>query len=83
MEANNCATIYGMRRLARLPKAKKETFTIQLKAVFASLDGKDSDDDGKQFEKELRELVRKFKPKSEFKHDITTDKVSYEKSGTI
>jgi hypothetical protein len=69
--------------MPKMPKPQKETFTIKLKAVFASLDGKDSDDDGARFEKELRELIRKFKPKSEFKPDIKTEKVSYGKSGTI
>jgi hypothetical protein len=65
-----------------LPKPQKETFTIKVKAVFASLDGKDSDADAERFEKELRELIRKFKPKSEFKHDLKTERVSYGKSGT-
>lgn len=68
-------------RLPKMPKPQKETSTIKLKAVFASLDGKDSTADGTQFEKELRELIRKFKPKSEFKHNITTEQVSY-KSNT-
>jgi len=69
-------------RPPRLPKPEKETHTIKLNAVFASLEGKDSDDDAARFEKELRELIRKFKPKSEFKHDIKTVRVSYGKSGT-
>jgi hypothetical protein len=69
--------------MPKMPKQQKETFTIKLKAVFASLDGKDSDDDAGRFEKELRELIRKFRPKSEFKHDIKTEKVSYGKSGTF
>jgi hypothetical protein len=68
MEANNCATIYGMRRLPRLPKPKKQTHTVTLRAVFASLDGKDSDDDAARFEKELGEFVKNFKAKSEFKY---------------
>jgi hypothetical protein len=51
-----------------LPKPKKQTHIITLKAVFASLDGKDSDDDAGRFEKELRELISNFKPKSEFKY---------------
>ncbi len=67
-------------RLPKMPKPQKETSTIKLKAVFASLDGKDSTADGAQFEKELRELIRKFKPKSEFKHNIITEQVSYKSS---
>jgi hypothetical protein len=66
--------------MPKMPKPQKETFTIKLKAVFASLDGKDSTTDGRQFEKELRELIRKFKPKSEFEHNITTQQISYKSS---
>jgi len=55
-------------RIPRLPKPKKQTHTITLKAVFASLDGKASHDDAERFEKELRELISNFKPKSEFKY---------------
>ncbi len=52
--------------------------------MFASLDGKDSDDDAARFEKELRELIRNFKPKSEFKYpDIRSKTKKYETSGTI
>ena len=43
--------------MPRMPKPQKETFTVKLKAVFASPDGKDSNADGTQFEKELRELI--------------------------
>jgi hypothetical protein len=67
--------------MPRMPKSQKETFTVKLKAVFASPDGKDSNADGTQFEKELRELIRKFKYKSEFTHNITTEQISYRKSG--
>lgn len=70
-----------MRRTPRLPKLLKETHTIKLKAVFASLDGKDSDDDAARFLEQLRELIKKFKPKSEFRPpDIKTEKVSFGKS---
>lgn len=69
-------------RLPKMPKPQMETYTVKLKAVFASPDGKDSTADGKQFDKELRELINKFKAKSEFKHNITTETVSYPKSGT-
>jgi hypothetical protein len=54
-----------------------------LKAVFASLDGKDSDDDAARFEKELRELIKKFKPKSEFKYPDIRSIKKWETSGTI
>jgi hypothetical protein len=73
-------------RRDRLPKAlqpKKQTHTVTLKAVFASLDGKDSDDDAERFEKELWELVRKFKHQSEFKRpDIIRIKKWTETRGT-
>lgn len=69
-------------RLPKMPKPQMETYTIKVKATFASENGKDSTADGTQFEKELRELIRKFKAKSEFKHNITTETVSYPKSGT-
>lgn len=70
-------------RSPRLPKPKKQTHTVTLKAVFASLDGKDSDDDAERFEKELWELVRKFKHKSEFKRpDIARIKKWTETPGT-
>jgi hypothetical protein len=65
-----------------LPKPKKQTHTITLKAVFASLDGKDSDDDAERFEKELRELIRKFKPKSELKPPDIRSIKKWETTGT-
>jgi hypothetical protein len=66
-----------------LPKPKKQTHTVTLKAVFASLDGKASDDDAERFEKELRELISNFKPKSEFKYpDIRSRKKWTETTST-
>ena len=70
-------------RLPRLPKPKKQTHTITLKAVFASLDGKDSDEDAERFEKELRELIKNFKPKSEFKYPDITSIKKWESRGTV
>ncbi len=71
-----------MARLPRLPRTQKETHKIELKAVFASLDGKDSDADAELFMSQLEELIKQFKPKSEFKHSFGTQKTSYKKSST-
>jgi hypothetical protein len=59
-----------------------QTHTITFKAVFASLDGKDSDDDAERFEKELREFIKNFKAKSEFKYPDIRSIKKWETSGT-
>ena len=69
-------------RLPRLPKPKKQTHTVTLKAVFASLDGKASDDDAERFEKELRKLIERFKAKSEFKPPKIESIKKWETTGT-
>ena len=63
-------------RLPKLPLAPKETHTIKLK-VFASLDGKSSDDDAARFRAQLDELIGKFEAKSEFTPKIIEETVSY------
>ena len=70
-------------RTPRLPKPNKQTHAVTLKAVFASLDGKDSDDDAERFEKELWELVRMFKHKSEFKRPDIRRIKKWETTGTL
>jgi|GEM_PF-5671782 len=64
-------------RLPKLPRTPKETHTIKLKAVFASLDGKSSDDDAARFRALLDELIRKFRAKSEFTPKIIEETVTY------
>ena len=56
-----------------MPKTEKQT--IKLKVVFASEDGKDSDKDAARFRDQLDNLLRKFKAKSEFKWETTTERV--------
>lgn len=70
------ATILSMTRKPRLhlPKSirvAQEKRTITLQVSFASVTGKESDEDAVRFRAELEEIMSKFKAKSEFKYKFT------------
>jgi hypothetical protein len=71
-----CATTNGMPRKSPLglPKSirvAQEKRTITLRISFASVTGKESDEDAERFRTKLEELLSKFNPKSDSKYTLT------------